>query len=368
VAVTTSSGEKLFPIEVSKPEETFTFPVDGPPLMVLFDKGNKILRSLDFQKAPEQWIRQLQTASDVPDRADAAVALGAVRDDDSVINALGESARHDKFWGVREESLRALGRINSPAARKMTLAAFSDQQPWVRQVAVEQMGHFLNDEDATKRLRNIYKEDKAFSVRSAALQALAQQKASGTAELLTKALETSSPGDVLRQAALRAMGALGDDSVVPSLVEWSSPGKPALLRGIAIGALGRVDLKNHDLTARLISYLSESSFDIRFACIFALGHRGDPAAIEPLETLLKSGTFSISVPHSLEGLIAQLKESNSGPKRNSSADRKSGDSSASAANPNQVVLDRLDHLDQQMTDMNDRLRRIENSMTGGKSD
>ena len=50
VAVTTASGEKLFPIEVSKAEETFSFSVDGPPLMVLFDKGDKILKSVDFQK------------------------------------------------------------------------------------------------------------------------------------------------------------------------------------------------------------------------------------------------------------------------------------------------------------------------------
>ncbi len=62
VAVTTASGEKLFPIEVSKADETFSFPVDGPPLMVLFDKGDKILKSVDFQKTPEEWIRQLRTA------------------------------------------------------------------------------------------------------------------------------------------------------------------------------------------------------------------------------------------------------------------------------------------------------------------
>src|ERR1017187_8669557 len=40
VAVTTASGEKRFPIEVAKAEETFSLPVDGPPLMVLFDKGD----------------------------------------------------------------------------------------------------------------------------------------------------------------------------------------------------------------------------------------------------------------------------------------------------------------------------------------
>ena len=129
-----------------------------------------------------------------------------------------------------------------------------------------------------------------------------------------------------------------------------------------------MDLKNHDITARLISYLSESSFDIRFACIFALGHRGDPTAIEPLEALLKSGTFSIGVPHSLEGLIDQLKAKGAPQKETSPADQKTSESSASAANTNQVVLDRLDHLEQQLTDMNARLRHIENSMTGGKSD
>jgi aminopeptidase N len=363
IAVTTSSGEKLFPVEISKAEETFSFPADGPPLMVLFDKGDKILKSLDFQKTPEEWIRQLQTASDVPDRADAAVALGNLKDNDDVTGALGKAARQDKFWGVREEALRALGRENSPASRKQVLAALSNDQPWVRQVAVEQLGHFQNDGDVVKRLQNIYKDDKSYFVRGAALQSLAQAKASGVAGLLEKALTTSSPDDVLRQSALRAMGALGDDSVVPSLVEWSSPGKPSQLRGIAIGSLGRVDLKNHDITARLITYLSEPSFDIRYASIFALGRRGDPSAIEPLEALLKSGQFSIGVPHSLEELINQLKTKNA-----SAAGQKTGEPAAAAANTNQVVLDRLDHLEQQITEMNNRLRRIEASLPGSKSD
>jgi aminopeptidase N len=367
VAITTAGGEKVFPVEVSKAEETFSFTVDGPPLMALFDKGNKILSSLDFQKSPEEWIRQLQTAQDVPDRADAAVALGNIKDNEAVTTALGEAARRDHFWGVRNEALRALGRINSPNARKQVLAALSNEQPWVRQVAVEQMGKFQNDEETIKRLQAIYKDDKAYSVRGMALQSLAQDKGSGTTALLEKALSTSSPDDVLRRAALRAMGTLGDDAVVPSLLEWSGPGKPSSLRGIAIGALGRVDLKNHDITARLISYLNETSFDIRYASIFALGHRGDPTAIEPLEALLKTGQLSISVPHAVEGLIEQLKSKNAGHADPPAADQKTGDTSTGASN-NQIVVDRLDRLERQMTEMNDRLRKIEASLSGGKSD
>jgi aminopeptidase N len=368
VAITTASGEKIFSIEVSKAEETFSFAVDGPPLMVLFDKGDKILKSLDFQKSPEEWIRQLQTAQDVADRADAAVALGGVKDNDAVTAALGEAARRDHFWGVRNEALRALGRINSPAARKQVLAALSNEQPWVRTVAVEQMGRFQNDEETIKRLQAIYKDDKAYSVRGQALQSLAQDKAAGAEALLEKALATSSPDDALRRSSLRAMGMLGDSAVVPSLLEWSSPGKPASLRGIAIGALGRVDLKNHDITARLISYLSESSFDIRFASIFALGRRGDPSAIEPLEALLKTGNLSISVPHAVEGLIEQLKTQNAAHKDPPPADQKISDTSNAGAGNNQIVVDRLDRLERQMTEMNDRLRKIEASLLGGKSD
>ena len=258
------------------------------------------------------------------------------------------------------------GGVNSPVARKQVLASLSNEQPWVRQVAVEQMGQFQNDEETIKRLQAIYKDDKAYSVRGTALQSLAQDKGSGTTALLEKALSTSSPDDVLRRASLRAMGMLGDNAVVPSLLEWSSPGKPSLLRGIAIGALGRVDLKNHDITARLISYLNESSFDIRYASIFALGHRGDPAAIEPLETLLKSGQLSISVPHELEGLIEQLKAQNAAHKDPPAAGQKISD--ATGAGNNQIVADRLDRLERQMTEMNDRLRRIEASLSGGRSD
>ncbi len=370
VSITTASGEKLFPIEVSKASESFSFAVDGTPQIVLFDKGDKILKSVDFQKTAEEWIRQARTASTVPDRADAAVALATFKDNDAAVNALGDVAVHDKFWGVREEALRSLGRINSPAARKQLLAGLSNEQPWVRVVAVEQLGKDRGDEEVIKRLQNVFKDDKAYTVRASALQSLALDKAPNLETALEKTLTISSPGDVLRSGALRAMGSLGDDAVVPSLLEWSAPGKPADLRGVAIGALGRVDLKNHDITAKLITYLNESSFDIRFATIFALGRRGDPTAIEPLEALLKTGELSIGVPHALENLINDLKTKSAQPGGAAGASASSGQKNpdaGSAANVNQAVLDRLDQVEHQLADMNEKLQHIEESMPDNKN-
>ncbi len=366
VSITTASGEKVFPIEVSKADESFSFLVDGAPQIVLFDKGDKILKSVDFQKTPDEWIRQVRTASSVPDRADAAVALGIYHDNDATVSALGDVALHDKFWGVREEALRSLGRINSPAARKQVLADLANEQPWVRVVAVEQLGKDRDEEDVIKHLQNIYKDDKAYTVRAAALQSLALDKAPNLEATLEKTLTISSPDDVLRGAALRAMGSLGDDSAVPTLLDWSSPGKSAQLRGIAIGSLGRVDLKNHDITARLISYLNESSFDIRFATIFALGRRGDPTAIEPLEALLKTGQLSIGVPHAVENLIEELR-GKSAPQPSAAATSQKNNESVTA-NASQAVLDRLDHVEHQLTDMNEKLQRIESSLPAKKTD
>jgi hypothetical protein len=127
-----------------------------------------------------------------------------------------------------------------------------------------------------------------------------------------------------------------------------------------------VDLKNHDVTSRLISYLNETSFDIRFAAIFALGRRGDPTAVEPLEAILKSSPMGIGVPHAVENLIEQLKSK--GASQNGAASGQKNGDAGTISNNNQEVLDRLDHLEHQLTEMNDRLRRIEGSLPGSKSD
>ena len=51
VEVTTTSGRKIATIDVSRDDETFTLPADSVPLMVLFDKGDKVLKSMDFKKS-----------------------------------------------------------------------------------------------------------------------------------------------------------------------------------------------------------------------------------------------------------------------------------------------------------------------------
>jgi aminopeptidase N len=275
--------------------------------MVIFDKGDKILKTAEFPKDPALWIYQLKNAETVPDRASAAVALGAVRGNPAVVAALGDSAQHDPFWGVRAEALKALARIGGPDAQTAVLDGLHDRLPWVRDVAARALGHFRNDSKVSATLASTTSDDPAYRVRVAALLSLADLKGPGTFDVLTAAVGSDSPDNMLRDAALRGMGLLGDDRATPILLNWAAPGKPIPTREEAITALATMDKKDSGITTALISYLKEPYFDVRLAAIIALGARGDTAAVEPLEALLRSGDLPPEQQSFVRSTLSTLK-------------------------------------------------------------
>ena len=289
IEIATSAGSHTYSVDVSRAQQSFTFPAGSAPLMVIFDKGDKILKTADFPKDPALWIYQLKNAETVPDRADAAVALGAVRNNSAAVAALADSAQHDRFWGARAESLKALAKIGGPDAQTAVLAGLNDRLPWVRDVAARVLGRFKGDSNVASTLTSTASGDPAYRVRAAALLALAEVKAPGAFDVLSAAVRSDSPDNMLRDAALRGMGDLGDDRATPILLDWAAPGKPLPSRQEAIASLASMDKRDKGITAALVSYLKEPYFDVRLATIIALGARGDTAAVEPLEALLKSG-------------------------------------------------------------------------------
>jgi aminopeptidase N len=152
VEITTASERKTFPIEVSQAAQSFTFSVDSAPRMLLFDKSDKILKTVEFKKTPAELVYQLGKAESVPDRADAVVALGNIKDNVEVVGALRDAAQHDPFWGIRVEALRALGKIGGSEGEQSVLTALNDEKPWVREAAVQQLGNFKEDSSLPSKL------------------------------------------------------------------------------------------------------------------------------------------------------------------------------------------------------------------------
>jgi aminopeptidase N len=369
VEITTASGPKLFPITISneKDTETFTFHADSAPLLVLFDKGNQVLKSVDFHKEKKEWLYQLRNATEFADRADAITALGKIKDDDEVVAALGNALLNDKTWNIRANAADALGQLGGAAASKLLLDALnSTKEPWVRSHVVSALANFKDDPAIVAKLNSIAGEDDSYRARAAALQALGRLKAPGALATLDAAVSVDSPDGFLRNAALRSMGGLGDDKAVPLLREWAAPGKPIDSRTAAIASLARLQKDNKEITTQIAGYLSEPHFPVRIASVFALGARGDASAVPALEALLKSNDLSIEMVPMIKTQIETLKAPAGDKHKQHGENAGNEESDAVATNDQGAVANRLDRLEHLMQEMADRLKTIETRLTPSK--
>jgi len=361
VEITTASGPKLYNITVAKEKQTFSLPAESAPLMVLFDKGGHILKSADFHKEKKEWLYQLKNAAEVADRADAAAALGKLKNDEEVVAALGETLRNDKAWGVRATAGDMLGKLDGASATKLLLAAVdSNDKPWVRSRVVSALGNFKDDAAVAAKLSAIAQQDDSYRARAAALQALGRLKGPNVLVTLDAAVGGDSPDGFLRNAALRSLGSLGEEKAVPLLLQWSAPGKPINSRTAAINSLGRLQKDNQDITKQIAAYLSEAHFPVRMAAVYALGGRGDATAIPALEALLKSDDLSIEMVPMIKGQIARLKKPAGGKASGSYGDGDAGEESSERNDGERVTTEqRLEKLERLLQEMSERLRSIE---------
>jgi hypothetical protein len=233
---------------------------------------------------------------------------------------------------------------------------------------VTALGNFKDDADVATRLRAIADQDTSYRARASALQAIGKLKAPNAFGNLESAISGDSPDDILRNAALRSLGNLGDDKAVPLLRTWSALGKPMESRQAAITSLGRMQKDNKDITKELSAYLLEPHFPVRMSALYALGAREDASAIPALESLLKSNDLSIAMAPIIKTQIARLKRSTKekpdGHPGSGDEDDDQDESSeaGSGGNKGSAVADRLDKIEHLVQEMNDRLKSIETQL------
>jgi aminopeptidase N len=362
VEITTPTGPKLYDIVVAKEEKVYTFPADQAPLMVLFDRGGHLLAEQELHKTKQEWVYQLKNASELADRADAALMLGKMHGDEEAAAALGTAARNDKAEGLREVAAEALGALAGAAAQKELLKTLeTEDKPWVRQAQVAALANFKGDTTVTARLDEIARQDTSFRARASALEALGGTKSASAFETLAAAAAADSPDGFLRKAALRSFASLGDDRAVPILKEWSAPGKPIDTRTAAIYSLARLKKDDQGITAAIAGFMKEPRFPIRVASINALGWRGDASAIPALEAMLKQDDLSIEMVPMIKRNIARLRGGSA------KGEMHKGEAKDPTATPSdgKTDADRLERLEKLVHEMNERLKAIE-AMLGSK--
>ncbi len=138
VEIGTTHGRKTERIDITKRSESYTFKLDGRPRTVVFDKGERVLKSLDYPQSPEMTVYKLRESEDAMARTDAARSLSGMSGSLSeaekrrIIRALRLALSGDSFYGVRLEAAQALARFKSADALNALIEGTKDVDARVR--------------------------------------------------------------------------------------------------------------------------------------------------------------------------------------------------------------------------------------------
>ena len=214
-------------------------------------------------------------------RANAARALGGLKDSRAVKSLIALLSNTSEPWQVRGNAALALGSIGSAQAAQPLVAVLHDTQPDLRRAAATALGELKSPDTLELFVKML--NDPEPDIRRAAIVSI--DRVGGA----TVAFES------LRQAALHDEDQTVREVATGMLEETKDPrAADALLAALqdsyinvrikAARGLGR--LRSPDAVDHLISMLSSDEPASRQAAAEALGELGDPRAVNPIINML----------------------------------------------------------------------------------
>ena len=226
----------------------------------------------------------------------------------------------EKLLGDSDEEVRTfcavmLGEIHDPLAVGPLIAALKDSDENVRHAAAESLGR-VGDDRAVLPLIECLQED--FWVQYPAVVGLGNLGDPRAAGYLLRLLDD----EMLRQAAIEALGKIGDGATIPVLGEMLAVADPSV-RNEVIAALVRIQSRFHrekveegkgvdsrireslggaELSEHLFESLRSPELEIRRNAVIALGWLSDKKAVRPLVELLGDYELEEYVAGSLASL------------------------------------------------------------------
>ncbi len=229
-----------------KQTQTFTFKLDGEPLLVDFDYGSTLIKEVRFDKPMSELIYQAANDEDVTGRLWALERLGdrlkdsgaPVAEKEQLAVAISNALLKDNFWGVRVEAAEFLKGVNNDARRAALLAATKDAKSAVRAHAIESLAQSKDQTLAVVYEKFI--DDPSYAVIREAALALGETKTAGAYPALNKLLDVPSWRDTIRVSALDGLVALADKRALDAALLYSAGGNPATVRIAAVTLLGTI--------------------------------------------------------------------------------------------------------------------------------
>lgn len=282
IAITTASGEKINRVWIDRPQKEFSITLDSKPLIINFDRGNHIIKRVKFERSDEELAYQLINDNDVMGRMLAAVELKARRTEVAA-RALSESAKRDRFWGVRVEATKALAAFGTATTRAGLLEAVKDRESRIRREAIKGLAAF-KDEGLAELFIGTIKTDPSYFTVAEAAKGLGQTRSPRAFEVLVEAIRPESWQGITRAGAITGLAFLKDSRATEIGLKYAAAGSPPAVRVAAIELLSQVGKGNDKALEALLAALKDTTLQIRFTAVQALGLLEDPRAI-PASTL-----------------------------------------------------------------------------------
>jgi aminopeptidase N len=187
--------------------------VPTAPTMIVFDDGNRVLKTLSFDQPTAQLATQLRLDSNIWNRSWVIDQFAERTMDAEAQAALAQAATSSDYFLTRAQAASALGAMPASVAVPALAKAMRDTSSQVREAAVESLGH-LGGAEALSLSRAAWKSDNSYLVRAAAFSALVTLDTATRRALIVEGLRTPSYRDAIQNAALGAAVRSGDSTLV----------------------------------------------------------------------------------------------------------------------------------------------------------
>ncbi len=282
-------GSERRRIQVERDEQTVHLPAAARPLWIRLDPGRWILCRWRFEASRSELLAQLQHDKDPFGVADAAEGLVRFVHDSEVALALAAALPRPRYFVAKRAIAASLGRLGGDVARRALLAALGDRDLRARRGAVRALGELRGDKAVAAALRQHWKKEKSYFVRAETVTALARVEGAVAWPVLAAALATDAFRDLIRAAALRAIGDLEDERGFEAVLPYAGPGQSRWARDAAfrtLAVLGRAfPARGRKVQDLLEAALRETSFFTVLSAADALGKLGRAPALGALRRL-----------------------------------------------------------------------------------
>ena len=262
-------------------------PSSARPRLVIFDRGNWILKELHVDKTDAEWLTQLAEARNPADRFRALREIGSMPRNEKFIPAVIDRALHDPMARVRREAVTMLGLMadeqDTAWARVKTaiVAAAHDAKAVVRSAA----SPLLTDSTDAEVRKTLYGalEDSSYTVVAQSLRALAKADPRGCRHEIARHLGMPSHEEIVATAALESLANVDSSTGIAAAAECLRYGTHTQLRGTALWILRRFVRTGTVPESTLYPLTTDRNTSLRTNAVRILGELGSSAALPLLE-------------------------------------------------------------------------------------